>query len=126
MLENVTALRLHELLAQAGIQLTGVSIGALGKKGTYLVHPESVRAEAQPFVDAFDDSPEADDAWRKEQAAKGDVSSVQTGDQSSIVRAVLSVAFEQITQAQPLYVAPDIETAVAQVVAKLPSTKGLV
>lgn len=55
--------RLTEAIIAAGVAITGVSIGTVGNKASYLVSPANLQASAQPTIDAFDDSQAAEDAY---------------------------------------------------------------
>lgn len=46
--------RLDRALKAAGVPIEGVSIGRVGDKGTWTVHPSALQAQAQPIIDAFD------------------------------------------------------------------------
>ena len=54
--------RLDAVLKAAGLAITGVSIGDLANKATWLVQPPGFQAAAQPHIDAFDVNDPAHDS----------------------------------------------------------------
>lgn len=67
---NTIAQRVHEAIVSGGTAIVGISIGDPANKATWLVSPANLQNAAQPTIDAFDVSQDAQDLWDEEQRGK--------------------------------------------------------
>ena len=111
-------IRLQRQIQDAGIPIVGIN--SAGN-----VSPEDLQKSAQPIIDAFDDSPAAEEkyqAQRKYDEAKKSLA--LTADQNAvIVRAVLDVLAKEIQVAQPAYVVPSTDALSQKVQAVIDAKK---
>jgi hypothetical protein len=89
-----------------------------------LVQPEKLQSQAQPIIDAFDDSPDAEAKYLEQQkyeAAKA--AAVATEQVSILVRAAMKTAVKEIAAALPAYVVPSDSVLAAKMQAEIDAKK---
>jgi hypothetical protein len=116
-LSIASMLRLSAVLKDAGIPIDSVN-------SNKLVQPEKLQSQAQPLIDAFDGSPEADQKYLEQQKYINAHATVATTDQTAIIiQAVLKVLVKEIAVAQPTYIVPPTQVLVTKVQTEIDSAK---
>lgn len=96
--------RLHDIIA-AVCPITGVSIGNEGESKTVKVFPPELQKDAQPTIDAFDWSDDAQAAWerkKRQAAAKAILFDADADAQTLALWAMVKHLQEQVYELQKI------------------------